>query len=101
MAKKKTRTKTEKKHLEALVELGCIVCYKLGTPGTPAEIHHLRTGQGASQRASDYQAIPLCPWHHRLGGHKQAYHAGPKAFEERYGTEMELLELTQEKLGLL
>jgi len=44
-------TKDEKKHLSAVAELGCAVCRRLGFLGTPAEIHHLRAGQGMRAEA--------------------------------------------------
>ena len=91
--------KDEKKHLSAVADLGCIVCYKQGNGGTPAEIHHIRSGQGMGQRNSHYNVIPLCPIHHRFGGHGEVgFHQSPKEFVERYGTEAELLELTNELL---
>jgi len=78
-----------KKHdpirLAALAELGCIVC------GKPTQIHHLRrnpiTGEhfGLSQRAPDTFTIPLCMEHHEFG--PWAYHAGPRSFEELFGSE--------------
>lgn len=82
-------------HLERMAALGCIVCRRQGYGKTPAEIHHLRANQGMGQRASDFEAIPLCPQHHRLGGHGVAYHAGRQAFEARYGTERELLDVVR------
>lgn len=42
--------------------LPCFVC---GAPG-PSHAHHIRTGQGGAQRASDYLTIPLC-WEHHQG----------------------------------
>ena len=47
-----------------------------------------------SQRASDWLAIPLCPDHHRLGGHGVALHAGQETFEQNFGREAELLAKT-------
>ena len=83
-------TKDEKKHLSAVAELGCIVCRRLGFLGTPAEIHHLRAGQGWG-RSSHYSAIPLCPEHHR--GKTGVHGLGTKKFPKHYGfTEQELLE---------
>ena len=76
----------------ALCDIGCIVCRNLGLGESPAEIHHIRTGYGMSQRAPDNKTIPLCPAHHRHGGYGVAYHAGPKIWQETYGTEHELLE---------
>ena len=54
--------KAEKEHLSKVAGIGCIVCRMRGNEGTPAEIHHIRSGQGMSQRASNYEAIPLCPF---------------------------------------
>lgn len=79
-------TKDERNHLERVARLGCIIC------GGDAEIHHIRTGCGMSQRASNYHVIPLCAFHHRQGPFGDAIHNGHKTFEQRYGTEIELLE---------
>ena len=78
--------KAEKLHLNAVAELGCIICR------SPAEIHHPRSGVGMGQKSSHYDAIPLCHRHHRTGGHGVALHAGQKTFEANFGTEAELLE---------
>jgi hypothetical protein len=76
----------EKTHLSKVAELGCIICR------SPAEIHHIRAGMGIGQRNSNFHVLPLCPSHHRTGGHGVAIHAGQKTFEAKYGTEHELLE---------
>lgn len=83
-------TKAEREHLNAVALIGCILCARLGTPGTPAEIHHLRDGQGMGQRAPHDQAIPLCIYHHRG---PEGYHGmGKRRFEAVYMvTEQELL----------
>jgi len=87
----------ERRHLNSLAGLGCILCDHLGTPGTPAEIHHLRSGAGMAQRSSHYRAIPLCPEHHRG---KTGFHGlGMRAFEHRYGVgEEDLLALALSKI---
>lgn len=83
-------TKAERAHLTRVAELGCILCLRLGTPGTPAEIHHPRKDQGIAQRAGHFDAIPLCPEHHR--GNTGLHGMGARAFERHYNvTEMELL----------
>ena len=87
MPSKKYRKKN-KSRLDKICALGCIVC------GRPAEVHHLLHNQGMAQRADDDDAFPLCPEHHRSGGHGTAIHAGQEAFEDRFGTELELLALT-------
>ena len=91
-------TKDEKKYLSKVAELGCIICYRLGYIGTPAEIHHVRgMGLGMAVRSSHYATIPLCPTHHR--GNVGYHGLGRKAFERRYEiTEQELLAQVKELL---
>lgn len=80
-----------------LARLGCVLCYKLGYPGTPANIHHLREGMGMGQRNDDDHAIPLCHYHHQ--GPKGYHGLGKRGFEREYGcTELDLLDLTGELL---
>lgn len=91
----------EKKHMDKVAQLGCIVCRNLGFPGTPPQIHHIRTGMGMGQRASNYRVIPLCMDHHLTGGKGVALHADrkthkdperyPPTWVDIYGTEEELL----------
>jgi hypothetical protein len=66
--------------------LGCCICGEL------AEVHHITSGVGMGQRASHFDTIPLCPRHHRTGGHRVAIHAGKKSWEERFGSELSWLE---------
>ncbi len=91
---KKGATQLEKDYMGAVAELGCIVCIGEGHPNTPAQVHHIRAGQGMSQRASNFLTIPLCPMHHQHGGHGVAIHAGQETFERMYGTELDLLAAT-------
>ena len=86
--------KREKAYLDAVASLGCIVCRQLNYGNTPAVIHHIRAGQGMSQRAGNALVIPLCPEHHNQGGNGIAIHAGQKTWENMYGTELELLNQT-------
>ena len=89
----KQLSKAEKKYLDRIQQQGCCVCrYILGYYDTPAEIHHIRNGQGGSQRASTDETLPLCPPHHRTGGHGIALHAGQETWEQKYGTEREFLD---------
>lgn len=81
-------------YLGAVASLGCIVCRNLGYGETPANVHHIRLGQGMAQRASDYLTIPLCHEHHQHGGPGVAIHAGQEQWEALYGTELELLAQT-------
>ena len=89
------------KYLDRVANLGCIVCLNQGLGQTPANVHHIRTGYGVSQRAPDSETIPLCPTHHQNPAHGElAYHANPQLFQDRYGTELELLEQVKEILNV-
>lgn len=90
-------TKAEREHMGAVAALGCIVCRNLGFGDSPAEVHHIGNGT-LGKKASNFETIPLCPTHHRHGGHGVAVHAGRKAFEANFGTERELLEQTRREL---
>lgn len=92
--------KAEREHRNRVAALGCIVCLNAGYPDSPAQLHHIRKGQGMSQRAGEYEVIPLCPIHHQHGGYGVAIHAGQEAFELAHGTECQLLAQTLELLGL-
>lgn len=96
---KKKPTKAESEHMGRVADLGCLPCLNNGMPGTPAECHHIRHQIGAGRRSSHFQTIPLCPEHHRLGAYGVAIHAGKRAWEKIYGTELQLLEQTRQLLG--
>ncbi|WP_409929190.1 Ref family recombination enhancement nuclease [Citrobacter sp. Marseille-Q6884] len=96
----KHQTKAEKEHVNKVAELGCVACYvQEGVWGTPGEIHHIRDGQGVSQRSGWYEVLCLCLGHHRHDDKragKIAIHgnSGYKNFTTNYGSERELLKLT-------
>lgn len=83
-------TKSEKQWLSDVASLGCICCRNRGLGASPAEIHHVRTGQGMAQRAEHFSVLPLCPHHHRAC-YPTGFHAAPKTWQVTYGTETELL----------
>jgi len=77
--------------MSAVAELGCSVCRRMGYPGTPAELHHPRSGVGVGRRSSNWDVIPLCPEHHR--GNTGVHGLGTKGFPKYWGfTEADLLE---------
>jgi hypothetical protein len=76
--------------------LGCCVCRRLRLNDTPAEVHHIREGQGR-KRASDFETIPLCYLHHR--GQDGIHHIGTKAWARRFFPERELLKEVLAALG--
>jgi hypothetical protein len=95
MAKKKVATAKEKKHLELVASLGCLICQQ------PAICHHIRNrgdgkgNIGFSKRANHYEVIPLCPSHH-VGPF--SIHNTKRQFEAMYGTEAELLHRTLKEI---
>jgi hypothetical protein len=93
--------KERRARFEALVEIGCCVCVRAGLGRTPPEIHHLLTGRVGFRRAPDERTIGLCPYHHRHGGFGEAIHAGKKTWEAQHGTELELLDWSNEAIFAL
>lgn len=54
-------TAKQKRYLAKLAELPCVLCEQIGQQQQGRIfLHHIREGQGMSQRASDWLAIPLC-----------------------------------------
>ena len=91
-------TLAEKKYMDRVAEIGCIVCKRMGYEGTPAELHHPRTGVGMARRSSHMSVLPLCPQHHR--GNEGIHGMGRKAFEAHYGyTEKDLRDDVTALLG--
>lgn len=82
---------SDRQYLDRVANLGCVVCRNLGYGFSPAVIHHIREGQGVSQRASHFLTIPLCPKHHTDGGEGIAFHANKKQWQSMYGSELDLL----------
>ena len=97
--KSRNPTRAEREWMDAIVTHGCVVCRKEFGIFTETEIHHL---DGKTKPGAHLKAIPLCYRHHRDGEDCSVYtsrHPFKKRFEERYGTEQELLESLQRELG--
>lgn len=92
-----TPTKAEKEWMRDITELGCIVCRIQGRGHVPAAVHHILLG---GQRTDHFQTIPLCDPGHHQGAPKSSgevsRHPNRARFEERYGTEQFLLDLTRQ-----
>lgn len=81
-----------KKHLNRVAQLPCAIC-----GAQPVEVHHMREGDaaGASQRASDWLVIPLCPDCHRG---RDGVHGNKSRLRLLNMTEHELLAQTLERI---
>lgn len=92
----RTPTKDEKAWLDAITQLGCIVCLKefgIYSPGSP---HHI---EGSRKPGAHKITICLCWPHHQSDDSDPRYesvHGNKYRFEKRYGSQYELLEMTQE-----
>ena len=87
---------SDRGYMGRVAELGCALCNVLGYGHTPAQVHHIREGQGMSQRASNYLTVPLCPEHH-TGRH--GWHGDRAAFKLASEDEISLLAWTVEQLN--
>lgn len=93
---KRAPTVAESAWMDAITALGCIACLIDGHPGTPGAVHHLLQG---GRRIGHLFTICLCdPGHHQNGQQlgKVSRHPWKARFEEQYGTEQALLELTEQ-----
>jgi hypothetical protein len=89
----RTPTKAEKEWMDAICQLGCVVCNIFLHVHSPAEPHHLK---GRVKPGCHFLTIPLCPRHHRNPGKDYVSRAdGKKLFERTYMPEVKLLEQTK------
>ena len=86
----KRGSEAAKRHMARVAELPCLAC---GVSGV--QVHHIREGQGGSQRASDFLTVPLCQECH-TGGF--SIHGSPRAFTNINGSELDMLARTLELL---
>ena len=91
-------TKAERDHMGRVASLGCYLCRHMGYGPTPAQVHHLREGQGMAQRASHYLTIPLCDTHH-ANSSPDGIHGQRRAWKLAGVGEMDALADTIEQLS--
>ena len=72
-----------------------MLCRVTGLGETPAQVHHIRVGQGMAQRAQHWLTIPLCQPHHTG---PSGVHGDKSALRNAKVDELDLLALTLEKL---
>ena len=84
-------TKAQRERMDRIADAGCIVRRQHLGVWSPAGIHHITTGR---KRNHD-ETIALCAQHHQTGGTGVALHANRALWEEKYGTQDELLEATK------
>jgi hypothetical protein len=95
--KPKSKTAEDRRHMDRVAQLGCVVCRRMGIRSPMVELHHPRRGVGMGQRAAHTDVLPLCYEHHR--GNTGVHGLGTKGFEKRYGfSESDLLEDVRRRL---
>lgn len=90
-------TNAERAHMDRVANLGCYLCRHLGYGPTPAQVHHLREGQGMAQRGSNWITVPLCDKHH-ANSSPDGIHGGRKAWKLAQVDEIDALADTIERL---
>lgn len=83
----------EQRWMHRVAQLPCAICGAM-----PVELHHIREGQGAAQRAQHVLVLPLCTYHHR--GAEGIHGLGRKGFYMRHKRdELDILAATIEALS--
>jgi len=96
-------TKDDKERFSRLIALGCYIGQNHPQPkykcGGRLEVHHIRR-MGA--KTNHKKSFCLCTHHHSAQTplpHGYAMHKSTKLFEEKFGTQEEILEMVNEQLG--
>ena len=87
--------------MDAIGSLGCLACLKDGNVNPWISLHHI---DGRTKPGAHMLVIGLCAGHHQdgTGGDKTmvAVHPYKARFEQRYGTQRQLLADAVIKLGI-
>lgn len=90
-------SKIAKRHMSRVRGLPCVLCALLNLPqGSHTQAHHIRDGQGMSQRADDMLTVALC---HECHQGPQGVHGDRTLLRIAKVTELGLLALTLEALA--
>lgn len=92
-------TSDERAWMDAIVAYGCVACRLDGHASRQTAVHHILRG---GQRIGHLYTLPLCDPGHHQGGDSiglVSRHPWKARFEERYGSELQLLEALRMELG--
>ena len=105
-------TKEERARYAALKSMPCAACRQIGVYTLWSDVQHITSG---GRRIGNYDSYPLCKWHHQgyipagfnlknsteaKGMFGPSFAKSKREFEERFGTEEELLAQTNLLLGI-
>lgn len=82
--RRKPPTAIERRHLQRVADMGCLVC------GRPSTVHHV-TSDGYQRLARVHKrTVPLCPTHHMIqfGPHESVEALGHAGFTATYGIDL-------------
>lgn len=92
---KKAKTAAERRHHERVAQIPCVLCELLGQGRKASQVHHIREGQGAGQRASHWLTVAVCPDCHQG---PMGIHGDRTLLRMANVEELDLLALTIERL---
>jgi hypothetical protein len=95
--KGKAPTKAEKALHDKIARLGCIACMKDGFFNDHVSIHHV---DGRTKPGAHLKVLALCGPHHQDDGSGTiAVHPWKARFEERYGSQTDLIAETMRMIN--
>jgi hypothetical protein len=86
-----------KQRMADIHNLPCSLCWKLGIRQTSLTQAHHKMSMGLGKKASDNLSMALCYNHHQ-GSNDAIHHMGSKAFERKFCSQDELIEITNKML---
>ena len=90
-------TKKELQMWDDIAAIGCLPCAQEGFINTMVSIHHC---DGRTKPQAHKMVIALCHHHHQGGDmNNPSIHPWKKRFENKYGTQQELMDKTNKLLG--
>ena len=85
------------RYMGKVAQVPCVLCDYMGLGETPAQVHHMKLGTGASDRSSPFLTLALCPEHHT--GASGVHTLKEKGLRLRYNlSEIDLLARTIEAI---
>ncbi|MDB6454747.1 DUF968 domain-containing protein [Falsirhodobacter sp. 20TX0035] len=90
--KPKRTSPDAKAHMAAVAACPCVIC-----GARPVEVHHCISARYGSRKRSDFETIPLCVAHHRIG--PEAIHQNKAAWEAANGPDTDYLPVVADMLA--
>lgn len=81
-------------YMQAVKQLPCVVC-----GARPCDAHHCFHGRYSGAKASDFDVIPLCKWHHQDG--PEAIHRIKRTWAEKHGPDHSYINQTRHNVAAL